>query len=179
MQLGSTGTERLLTLRLNTPEGPVNLLCVYAPTFSAPADINDDFYGQLDSFIKEFNKQEALIILGYFNARVGSDSEAWPNCIGHFGIGRCNDNGQRLLELCDYHELCVTNSFFCTKPYHRVSWRHPRSKTLAPNSHQEDPTEQLPCDQNLPQRRSLITHRSGHVFTITGTIYICGSIQSC
>ncbi len=80
-KLGSTGTERLV--RLNTSEGHVNLLCVYAPTLSAPADINDDF----DSFIKEFNKQEDLIILGDLNAHVGSDSEAWPNCIGHFGIG--------------------------------------------------------------------------------------------
>ncbi|XP_047485900.1 uncharacterized protein LOC125036983 [Penaeus chinensis] len=39
-----------------------------------------------------------------------------------------NDNGQRLLELCTYHNLCVTNSFFRTKPQHKVSWRHPRSK---------------------------------------------------
>ena len=27
-----------------------------------------------------------------------------------------------------YHELCITNAFFGTKPHHRVSWRHPRSK---------------------------------------------------
>ena len=39
-----------------------------------------------------------------------------------------NENGQRLLELCSYHGLCVTNSYFQTKPQHRVSWRHPRSK---------------------------------------------------
>ncbi|XP_074873341.1 uncharacterized protein LOC142024904 isoform X1 [Carettochelys insculpta] len=39
-----------------------------------------------------------------------------------------NDNGQRLLELCTYHNLCITNTFFQTKPQHRVSWRHPRSK---------------------------------------------------
>jgi len=127
-QLGSTGTERLLTLRLNTSEGPVNLLCVYAPTLSAPADVNDNFYGQLDSFIKEFSKQEALIVLGDFNARVGRDNDAWPDCLGHFGIGRCNENGQRLLELCAYHGLCVTNTFYNTKSHHRVSWRHPRSK---------------------------------------------------
>ena len=67
-KLGSTGTERLV--RLNTSEGHVNLLCVYAPTLSAPADINDDFYGQLDSFTEEFNKQEDLTILGDFNARM-------------------------------------------------------------------------------------------------------------
>ncbi|XP_029645741.1 uncharacterized protein LOC115219705, partial [Octopus sinensis] len=38
-----------------------------------------------------------------------------------------NENGQRLLELCSYRKLCVTNTFFTTKPQHRVSWRHPRS----------------------------------------------------
>ena len=78
--------------------------------------------------IKGYQKQEALIILGDFNAQVDSDNEAWPNCLGHFGVGKCNDNGQRLLELCSYNELCITNTFFSTKPHHRVSWRHPRSK---------------------------------------------------
>ena len=39
-----------------------------------------------------------------------------------------NDNGQRLLELCTYYNLCIANSFFKTKPQHKVSWRHPRSK---------------------------------------------------
>ena len=38
-----------------------------------------------------------------------------------------NENGQRLLELCSFHDLCITNSFR-TKPPHKVSWRHPRSK---------------------------------------------------
>ena len=79
--------------------------------------------------IKGYQKQEALIILGDFNARVGDDYEAWPYCLGHFGVVKCNDNGQRLLELCSYHELCIINTFFSTKPYHRVSWRHPNSGT--------------------------------------------------
>ena len=35
---------------------------------------------------------------------------------------------QQLLKLCSYHELCITNTFFGTKPHQRVSWRHPRSK---------------------------------------------------
>ena len=39
-----------------------------------------------------------------------------------------NENGQRLLELCTYHDLCIANSYFRTKPQHKVSWRHPRSK---------------------------------------------------
>ena len=67
-------------------------------------------------------------ILGDINTYVDSDNEAWPNCLGHFGVGKYNDNGQRLLELCSDHELCITNTFFGVKPHHRVSWRHPRSK---------------------------------------------------
>ena len=93
-QLGSSATEHLLSLQLNTTDGPVNLLCVYAPTLMAPDDTKDDFYSQLDTIIKGFPKQEDLVILGDFNAHIGSDNEAWPNCLSHFGVGKCNDNGQ-------------------------------------------------------------------------------------
>ena len=38
-----------------------------------------------------------------------ADYDSWPCSICHFGVGRVNENGQRLLELCSYHNLCVTN----------------------------------------------------------------------
>ena len=56
-------------------------------TGTAPDDIKDSLYNQLESTIQGYKKQEPLIILGDFNARVGSDNEAWPNCLGHFGVG--------------------------------------------------------------------------------------------
>ena len=39
-----------------------------------------------------------------------------------------NENGQQLLKLCIFHNLCITNSFFKTTPQHKVSWRHLHSK---------------------------------------------------
>ena len=51
-----------------------------------------------------------------------------PLCLGRFNIGKVNENGQMLLELCTRFSLCVANSFFDTKPQNNVSWRHPRSK---------------------------------------------------
>ena len=128
VQLGHQATERLMSLAINTAEGPINLLCAYAPTLAASAEVEDSFYSQLDSIIQGISRRKNLIILGDFNARVGSDNEAWPNCLGNFGVWKCSDNGQRLLELCSFRELCVINTFFCTKKHHRVSWRHPRSK---------------------------------------------------
>ena len=56
------------------------------------------------------------------------DHDSWPSCLGQFGVGKMNENGQRLLELCIFHGLCIANSFFRTKPQHRFSWRYPRSK---------------------------------------------------
>ena len=70
---------------------------------------------------------ESLYMLGGFNAREGADSEAWSTCLGHHGIGRIKENGQRLLELCCHHGLCVSNTYFQCKELHMVSWRHQRS----------------------------------------------------
>ncbi|GFS02718.1 craniofacial development protein 2 [Elysia marginata] len=89
--------------------------------------IATSFRGQCYFFQRIPNKDN-LILLGDFNARVVADSCSWPNYIGHFGVGKLNENGQRLLELCSYNSLCIFSTFFSTKPHHRVSWTHPRSK---------------------------------------------------
>ena len=128
MEPPSQGTARILSLRLSTPSGPANIFSVYAPTLCATAEAKDAFYEELEAKIREIPQKEDLFLLGDFNARVGSDHNSWPRCIGHFGVGKLNENGQRLLELCTFHGLCITNTFFSTKPQHRVSWRHPRSK---------------------------------------------------
>ena len=123
----SRGTERILSLRLQTASGPVNILSCYAPTLCSSVETKDQFYEHLDSVIANIPANENLFLLGDFNARVGTDHDSWPKCIGYFGIGKLNENGQRLLEVCSYHDLCITNTFFSTKPCHKVSWRHPRS----------------------------------------------------
>ena len=69
-----------------------------------------------------------MFLLGDFNARVGDDSTSWPAVIEFFRAGKMNKNGQRLLEFFSYYDWVVTNSYFKTKPQHKVSWRHPRSK---------------------------------------------------
>ena len=70
-------------------------------------------------------------VTDYLPTRVGADhQESWPRTTGYFGVGRLNESGQRLVELCSYHDLCITCIFFATKLQHRVCWRHPKS--LAP-----------------------------------------------
>ena len=71
---------------------------------------------------------EHIYLLGDFNARVCAEHNTWPMCIGHHGLWKINENGERLLELCCNRNLCVTNTYFQVKQKHRVSWMHPRSR---------------------------------------------------
>ena len=124
----SNGSERILTIKLNTTTCLVTLISVYAPTLLASSDTKDEFYENLCATLLNVPSKDQVILLGDFNARVGRDHEAWPTCLGKFNVGKVNENGQRLLEFCTRFNLCVANSFFKTKPQHKVSWRHPRSK---------------------------------------------------
>ena len=109
------GSERVLAIRLSTSSGPVNILSVYAPTLCSTAEEKDQFYQSLDETLSKVPSTEGLYLLGDFNARVGADREAWPSCLGNFGRGKLNENGQRLLELTCYPSICVTNAFFRCK----------------------------------------------------------------
>ena len=122
------GSARILTIRLSTRAGRANIIMsIYAPTLCFTVDTKDQFYEELDVAIGNIPKTEQLYILGEFNARVGADHESWSTCLGQHGMGKINENGQRLLELCCHYELSITNTFFGNKPCHKVSWIHPRS----------------------------------------------------
>ncbi|XP_018015422.1 uncharacterized protein LOC108672290 [Hyalella azteca] len=120
------GTERILTL--STTAGFANIICVYAPTLQAPPDTKDRFYELMVNTKYNIPMPEHIYLVGDFNARVGTDHESCPEVLGHHGIGKMNENGQRLLEFCCHRNLCVPNTFFQNKLCHRASWRHPRSK---------------------------------------------------
>ena len=82
------------------------------------------FYENLCATILKVPSKDQVILLDEFKARV----DAWFACLGKFNVGKVNENRQRLLEFCTRFDLSVANSFFHTKPQHKVSWGHPRSK---------------------------------------------------
>ena len=85
---GDKGSERLLTLRLQTSDGPVTLVSAYAPTLTSTPEAKDEFYTNLSDIIKNIPRNKHLVLLGDFNARVGADHDSWPSCLGHFRVGQ-------------------------------------------------------------------------------------------
>ena len=120
IKLPTGGSERHITLKMTTKTGVVNFVCANAPTLSSNTEQKDQFYDVFNSTISSMPNKEGLFIMGDFNVRLGADCVAWAFVIGHHGIGKMTENSQRLLKLCSFHKLTVTNTFFQYKDRHKV-----------------------------------------------------------
>ena len=74
------------------------------------------------------SRTDKLILLGDFNARVGTDHQTLEGVIGPEGVGKGNSNGLLILRKCAEHELLITNTVFPLPTRRKTSWMHPRSK---------------------------------------------------
>ena len=90
--------DRLLTLRLPLSGNKhATIVSAYAPTMTNPDKVKDKFNDDLDNIISATPRTEKLILLGDFNARVGTDHQTWEGVIGSEGVDKCNSNGLLLL----------------------------------------------------------------------------------
>nr|VZI17363.1 unnamed protein product [Spirometra erinaceieuropaei] len=123
--------DRLMNLRLPRRRGGkfATIICVYAPPMSSPdAAARDKFYEDLHALLATVSMADKLIVLGDFNARVGTDNTAWRGVLGPNGFRGSNNNGLLLLRTCAEHRLILTNTFFCLPEREKAIWRHPRSR---------------------------------------------------
>ena len=117
-----------MTLRLPlSGKRHATIVSAYAPTMTNPDEVKNKFYDDLDSVISAAPGIDKLILLGDFNARVGTDHQTWEGVIGSEGVGQCNSNGL-LLRKCAEHELLITNTVFRLPTHGKTTWMHPRSK---------------------------------------------------
>ena len=121
--------ERLMTLRIPlTCNRYATLVSAYAPTLTSPEEVKDQFYEELTRTLNTIPRDDKLILLGDFNARIGNNHDVWSGVIGRHGLGKVNANGLRLLNLCATFDLSITNTFFQLKSKHKTTWMHPRSR---------------------------------------------------
>nr|VZI35549.1 unnamed protein product [Spirometra erinaceieuropaei] len=122
--------DRLMSLRLPLRRGGqfATIISAYAPTMTNPDAVRDKFYEDLHALLATVPMADKLVVLGDFNARVGTDHTAWRGVLGPHGLCGSNDNGLLLLRTCAEHRLILTNTFFCLPEREKATWRHPRSR---------------------------------------------------
>nr|VZI04438.1 unnamed protein product [Spirometra erinaceieuropaei] len=123
--------DRLMSLRLPLCRGEgefATIISAYAPPLTSPDAVRDKFCEDLHTLLATVSKADKLIVLGDFNARVGTDHTTWRGVLGHHGLRGSNENVLLLLRTCAEHRLILTDTFFCLPEREKATWRHPRSR---------------------------------------------------
>ena len=68
------------------------------------------FYEDLQELLELTHKKNILLIIGDWNAKVGSQET--PGVTGKLGLGMQNEAGQRLIEFCQENPLVIANTLF-------------------------------------------------------------------
>ncbi|VDL98091.1 unnamed protein product [Schistocephalus solidus] len=121
--------DRLISLSLPLRGDQfTTIISAYASQMTSSDTAKDTFYEDLHALLATVPKVDKLIVLGDFNARVGTDHAAWQGLLCPHGLGSCNDNGLLLLKTCAEHRHLMTNNFFRIPTREKATWMHPRSR---------------------------------------------------
>ena len=101
--------------------GRLHMLSCYAPTFSASREEKDRFFDLLQEALSSIPAEECYVMLGDFNARVGSrdvGNDVWWYERGPHGYGELNEAGRELLSFLSTNEatVCNTRGGYTSKP---------------------------------------------------------------
>ncbi len=122
---------RLVSATFDTVDGPTTIFQAYAPDSSYSEDIVEEFYDMLQSKIDALPKNQTYIVMGDFNAKVGSDQQhVWPEAVGRYGLGEANDRGLQLLQFCAINDLVISNTLFRHSKKRRATWLSPSGKNM-------------------------------------------------
>ena len=69
--------------------------------------------------------QEMKIVMGYLNAKVGTEQDALWDVIGRYGLGSCNERGDIWVDWCMTHDQVIMNTWFQHHKRHIYTWMSP------------------------------------------------------
>ena len=104
----------------------MTVVAVYAPTnppnsTSEAVGPSEAFKDQLQSTLSSVPSSDLLVILGDFNAHLGSDVSSWNSVIGPHRVGECNENKERLLNVCASNQLIIIDTWFQHRFLHKAT----------------------------------------------------------
>lgn len=115
------GIDLLVHYKYNTwkIKKKINIISVHAPENNKPKQEREQFYDQLQETIESQSADEVALILGDFNAHIGSG--IIPEIKQRFNKDMINANGELLINSCAFSELRINKTFFHHKAQHKYT----------------------------------------------------------
>ena len=110
----------MISVRLEAKPFSITVIQVYAPTSNAEEAEVEQFYEDLQNLLELIPKKDVLLIIGEWNAKVGSKET--PGVTGKFGLGIQNEAGERLIEFCQENALDIANTLFQQHKRRLYTW---------------------------------------------------------
>uniref|UniRef100_A0A8D8XEP5 Craniofacial development protein 2 n=1 Tax=Cacopsylla melanoneura TaxID=428564 RepID=A0A8D8XEP5_9HEMI len=117
---------RVMLVQIKAKPVDLNIIQVYAPTSDATEEEIEDFYSSLNQVLKKLKKQDILILMGDFNAKLGAGKTS--QSVGPFGLGNRNPRGDELETFAVTNQLAVMNTWFRLHPRRLYTWKSPMDK---------------------------------------------------
>ena len=102
--------DRTISVHFQGKPFNIRVIQAYAPTSNTEEAEVERFYEDLQDLLELTPKKDVLLIIGDWNAKVGSQET--PGVTRKFGLGIQNEAGQRFIEFCQKNTLIIANTLF-------------------------------------------------------------------
>ena len=118
------------TFKTNSTRVKLNIIQCYAPTNDNEEATKAEFYDRLQNVLNKLSERDMNIIMGDFNAKIGSDNTGYEEIMGVHGVGTMNENGELFTNLCADNKFVIGGSIFPHKSIHKTTWVSPDHVTV-------------------------------------------------
>ena len=127
---------RLCKIRLRGRTHNYSIICARAPTEESSEHDKDSFYEKLEGAQDRCPTNDAIIVIGDFNAKVGREDDVKP-IIGMNSLHvESNNNGTRLIDYAVSQNMVIGGTKFAHKDIHKATWKSPDGRTTNQINHQ-------------------------------------------
>ncbi|VDP22603.1 unnamed protein product [Schistosoma margrebowiei] len=99
----------------------MDVIQCYANTDDHNENVKDQFYDRLQSIVEKCPTKDLTILMGDFNAKVGTDNTGYEDIMGRHGLGGRKKTGERFTNLCAFKKLVVGGTIFPHKHIHKTT----------------------------------------------------------
>ena len=111
-------------------KGPIlNIVSAYSPQVGNSMEGKNEFWQNLNGFIKSVSKQERIVLGADLNGYVGEGNIRDKEIMGRYGAGTRNKEGLMVVNFAKRMDLAVVNTYFKKKDEHRVTYKSGRKST--------------------------------------------------